>query len=175
MSTLFDQTGERPDDWLRIEGDQPVPATGNVIVSVDRISEALAAGRNGQIGVHLDPLDEVTELVEHLEHIALVSLDFPSFATGTSYSKARWLRERDGFAGTLRATGDIRIDQARFFYRCGFDELLVSHQPTVDALKNGKNVAIDQLYQPALGAEVKAGRRPWQRRWAAGFERPQSA
>ncbi|EFL90314.1 DUF934 domain-containing protein [Ahrensia sp. R2A130] len=167
MSTLFDQSGERADDWLRVEGDQPVPATGNVIVSMDRIAEALDAGRNGQIGVHLDPLDEVTEIADHLDRIALISLDFPSFANGTSYSKARWLRERHGFTGTLRATGDIRIDQVMFFYRCGFDELLIDHEPTIEALKAGKSPAISELYQPALGAEVKAGSRPWQRRWAA--------
>ena len=170
MRTLFDQSGERADDWLRIEGEQPVPATGNVIVSLDRIAEALAAGRNGQIGVHLDPLDEVAQIADHLDHIALISLDFPSFANGTSYSKARWLRDRHGFTGTLRATGDIRIDQVLFFYRCGFDELLVSHAPTLAALTSGRHVSIDHLYQPAIGAEVQAGQRPWQRRWAGNSE-----
>ncbi|MEM1317310.1 MAG: DUF934 domain-containing protein, partial [Pseudomonadota bacterium] len=83
----------------------------------------------------------------------------------TSYSKARWLRERHGFNGTLRATGDIRIDQVLFFWRCGFDELLVSHGPTIEALQQDRSPAILELYQPALGAEIVAGQRPWQRRW----------
>lgn len=50
-----------------------------------------------------------------------IDLHFPKFTDGRAYSQARLLRQRRGFTGELRATGDVLIDQLVHMARCGFD------------------------------------------------------
>ena len=50
-----------------------------------------------------------------------IVLDFPSFTDGRAFSQARLLRERYGFAGEIRARGEILRDQIFFMTRCGID------------------------------------------------------
>lgn len=52
---------------------------------------------------------------------SVIILDFPAFKDGRAYSQARLLRERYGYAGEIRARGDILRDQLLFMARCGFD------------------------------------------------------
>ena len=68
----------------------------------------------------------VAELAPHLQYLALVALVFPSFKDGRAFSQARLLRERYGFAGELRATGQVLRDQFLFMLRAGFDALETS-------------------------------------------------
>ena len=63
----------------------------------------------------------VAELAPHLDRLALVALVFPNFRDGRAYSQARLLRERYGFRGELRATGEVLRDQFLFLARAGFD------------------------------------------------------
>jgi len=60
-----------------------------------------------------------------------IELDFPKFTDGRAYSQARLLRRR-GFAGDLRATGDVLIDQLVHMHRQGFSSAV---------LKEGKDPA----------------------------------
>ena len=48
-------------------------------------------------------------------------MNFPKFGDGRGYSIARLLRERYGFKGELRATGDVLHDHLFFMEQCGFD------------------------------------------------------
>ena len=52
---------------------------------------------------------------------ATIELQFPKFNDGRAYSQAFLLRRRLGFAGELRATGDVLIDQLVQMQRTGFD------------------------------------------------------
>ena len=54
-----------------------------------------------------------------LEGIACIELDFPKFTDGRAFSQAHVLRRR-GFAGDIRATGDVLIDQLLQLQRSGF-------------------------------------------------------
>ena len=56
-----------------------------------------------------------------LEGIKRIDLHFPKFTDGRAYSQAFLLRRRLGFAGELRATGDVLIDQLVQMQRTGFD------------------------------------------------------
>ena len=58
----------------------------------------------------------VAELAPWLDRLALVALAFPTFRDGRAYSQARLLRERYGFRGELRATGDVLRDQFLFLH-----------------------------------------------------------
>jgi len=62
-----------------------------------------------------------------------VALVFPNFKDGRAYSQARLLRERYGYHGELRATGQILRDQFGFLVRAGFDVLDVAKASDVDA------------------------------------------
>lgn len=70
--------------------------------------------------VRLEPDDDARALLPHLERIALIEIAFPKFRDGRGYSSARILREA-GYAGELRAEGDVLVDQIGFMRRCGFD------------------------------------------------------
>ena len=65
----------------------------------------------------------VAELAPYLDRLALIALVFPTFKDGRAYSQARLLRERYGFRGELRATGQVLRDQFVFLLRAGFDAL----------------------------------------------------
>ena len=56
-----------------------------------------------------------------LEGVERVDLHFPNFTDGRAFSQAFLLRRRRGFAGEIRATGDVLIDQLVQMQRTGFD------------------------------------------------------
>ena len=78
-------------------------------------------GRNGALGVYLAADETPDVLAPDLSRLALICLEFPKFTDGRAYSHARKLRERHGFTGELRATGNVLRDQFQFMHRCGFD------------------------------------------------------
>jgi uncharacterized protein (DUF934 family) len=112
------------DAWLHAADDSEVPASGDVIVSLDRFRElrgALAKRTGGKLGIQLRSNQEAKEAAEFLPEVALVALEFPGFKDGRHYTTARLLRERFGFKGEIRAVGDVMRDQLFYMTRCGFD------------------------------------------------------
>jgi uncharacterized protein (DUF934 family) len=67
-----------------------------------------------------------------LEGVDRVELNFPKFTDGRAYSQAYLLRRRRKFAGDIRATGDVLIDQLVQMQRTGFSSAV---------LKEGKDPA----------------------------------
>lgn len=159
MSTLFINGAVVEDRWVRVDGEQPVPEGEDVIVSLSVFEERshdLLTRNSGQLGVYLEADDQIDKVSNHLDRISLVALDFPSFADGRAFSKARLLRDRHGFSGQIRAAGDVRIDQVSHMRRSGFDALQVRHQPTIDSLTEIKDSGLELFYQPAIeGTEVR--------------------
>ncbi len=66
-----------------------------------------------------------------LQGVDRIELDFPKFTDGRAFSQAVLLRRRFGFAGDLRATGDVLIDQLVQMARSGFTSAVLA--PGVDA------------------------------------------
>ncbi len=60
-----------------------------------------------------------------LEGVTRVDLVFPKFTDGRAFSQAFLLRRRLGFAGEIRATGDVLIDQLVQMRRSGFDSAVL--------------------------------------------------
>ena len=60
-----------------------------------------------------------------LAGVSVVELQFPAHTDGRAYSQARLLRHRRGFTGTIRATGEVLIDQLLQMQRCGFDQAVL--------------------------------------------------
>jgi len=90
----------------------------------------------GDIGVWLRPDDDPDLLAPDCPALPLIAVDFPQFTDGRGYSIARILRERHGFAGELRAIGDVLRDQLCYLAQCGFDAFVVrADRELADALK----------------------------------------
>jgi uncharacterized protein (DUF934 family) len=110
------------DPFTAVADDQDIPH-GDVIISLTRFQaegeRLLSEGRS--VGVRVESDEAVEALAYDLPRIAVVALAFPKYRDGRAYSAARLLRERLGFAGEVRAVGDVLREQAQFMVRCGFD------------------------------------------------------
>lgn len=138
-----------PDRWQAIDDRQPLPA-GDCIVSPARFLEERATllDRPGRVGVRLRNTDPIEPLVGDLSRLALIVLEFPKFTDGRAYSQARRLRERHGYRGTLRASGDVLPDQYLFMRRCGFDSFEISSPVSTEAWRRAE-ASFTAFYQPA--------------------------
>jgi uncharacterized protein (DUF934 family) len=118
------------DRYRRILDDAPIPATGAVLVPAERFLADAAefAARQDETGVTWPNNRDIDELAPHLDKLSLVALVFPKFQDGRAYSQARILRERLGFRGELRATGQVLRDQFVFMLRAGFDAFEVKKE-----------------------------------------------
>jgi len=102
--------------------------------------------------VRLEPGDDARNLLPYLGQLKLVEVSFPSFMDGRGYSAARILREA-GYAGELRAAGDVLVDQLGHLRRCGFD----SFAPQADLDPADAQAAFDRwphVYQAAADSRA---------------------
>jgi len=124
LATLVRHRRLATDSWRLLEdAAAALPAAGGVIVPLAafraRRDELLA--RAAPVGVQLAANEGPEALAADLGRLALVAVHFPKFADGRGFSTARLLRERHGYAGEIRAVGDVLVDQLLFLERCGFD------------------------------------------------------
>jgi uncharacterized protein (DUF934 family) len=137
------------DSWRALGDDEPAPEDGAIVVSLERLQRdgnALLA-RSAPLGVRLKAGQHPQAIANHLARLALVALEFPKFTDGRAYSYARLLRERYGYRGELRATGQVLRDQLLFMHRCGFDAYEIADRNAVEAFRR----ALDEIsvwYQP---------------------------
>jgi uncharacterized protein (DUF934 family) len=148
------------DDFVLLQDDQPLSDEGSFIVPADRLladaSDILR--RNGATGVVWPNNRDVAALETHLHRLALIGLVFPNFRDGRAYSQARLLRERHGYKGELRATGQVLRDQFLFMLRAGFDSFDVA-KPGDAAAFLGTLQRYSAFYQPAADQQsAKRGR-----------------
>lgn len=114
------------DTFIVLNDTDALPESGNVIVPLARIEEAKARLQksDARIGIHVPNTVKPLALKALFNEVALISIAFPSFSDGRGFSIAKRLR-RDGFTGTLRATGPLIADQYAHAKACGFDEIAV--------------------------------------------------
>jgi uncharacterized protein (DUF934 family) len=145
------------DRYVRVLDDQPVPDGVPVIVPAARfLADADEfARREAPTGVAWPNNRPVSELAPHLDRVALVALSFPTFRDGRAYSQARILRERYGFSGELRATGQILRDQFLFLIRAGFTALEVSKDADAAAFAEAVS-SYSVFYQPTADGRITA-------------------
>jgi uncharacterized protein (DUF934 family) len=123
------------DRYIHILDDAPIPDGAAVIVPASRfLTNAAEFGRRAApTGVAWPNNHPVAELAPHLDQLALVALNYPTFKDGRAYSQARLLREKYGFRGEMRATGQVLRDQFLFLLRAGFDAFEVTKDADVAA------------------------------------------
>jgi uncharacterized protein (DUF934 family) len=153
------------DTFVAIADDAALPEGGDVLVHAARFlgDPESFLRRAGKTGVIWPNNRDVDDLVPHLERLAVVALVFPSFRDGRAYSQARLLRERHGFAGELRATGQVLRDQFVFMLRAGFDAFEVKKDSDAEAFAStAKRYSV--FYQPTGDGRVTALNRRMQLR-----------
>lgn len=147
------------DSFVVPADDAELPAGGDVLISATRFLADPAAilSRSGKVGVIWPNNRDVDDLIPHLGMLAAVALVFPSFRDGRAYTQARLLRERHGYKGELRATGQVLRDQFVFMLRAGFDAFDVKKQSDAEAFADvAKRYSV--FYQPTGDGRVTAFR-----------------
>ena len=165
-SRLWTPEGFRDDGWVHAESAERLAGNARLILPLEAflaLDEATRSENAQRIGVHLLPGDAVDAIVPHLPSLPLVSLAFPAFSDGRSYSKAALLRGRHGYKGVLRACGDVLIDQVPLMIRTGFDEFEVSNPTALKRLEEGRPGGIPFHQQPGANPEAVAGTYSWRR------------
>ncbi len=90
--------------------------------------------------------NDIDALTVALEGVDRVELDFPKFTDGRAFTQARLLRQRRGFTGDIRATGDVGIDQLVQMYRVGFSSAVLKEgKDPADAVRQFERYA--EFYQ----------------------------
>lgn len=148
------------DEFLHLADDAELLADGAVLISAARFladPEAVLA-RTGKTGVIWPNNRDVDDLVPYLRRLAAVGLVFPIFRDGRAYTQARLLRERHGYRGELRATGQVLRDQFVFMMRAGFDAFEVKKDSDAKAFTDVAH-RYSVFYQPAGDGRVPAFRR----------------
>jgi len=164
MSQLIKQRVIADDRWTLVRAadalaDLPdgVPVIVPLRLWIERRAALIA---RGEVGVWLAPADDPAVLAPDVQRLPVIAVDFPQFTDGRGYSHARLLRDRHGFAGELRAVGDVQRDQLYYLSQCGFDAFVV---------RDGKDAhdALRGLDDFTDGYQLTQRRTPWFRRRAA--------
>ena len=148
------------DPFVYVEGDEQVPSDVPAIVSADWLlsaSRQQIQDRSAPLGVSWPNDRPESELAPFLTDLSLIALEFPVFRDGRAFTQARLLRERHGFRGEIRATGDVLRDQFLFMMRAGFDAFEVKKTADADAFAKVLH-EFTFRYQPAADGPLHAFR-----------------
>jgi uncharacterized protein (DUF934 family) len=121
-------------------------------VTAPAVSLTQFLGESNATAVRIEPGDDARTLINQLDRIALIEIAFPAFRDGRGYSSARILREA-GYAGELRAEGDVLVDQIPLMRRCGFDSFAPAKPVDSEALQRMLSF-FPNVYQSAADGAV---------------------
>ncbi len=143
------------DAWIRIADDELLPQGKPAMVSLARWIEDRdsLSGRNAPTGVWLRSDEQPDDILGDLATLPVVALDFPNMNDGRHFTTARLLRERHGFTGELRATGQVLRDQLFFMARCGFDSFELAEGRSADSASAAFG-EFSAVYQPATDGRI---------------------
>ena len=154
---LVKQGSITADLFVHVADGAELPGDGAILVTAARFLEDPEdlLKRAGKVGVIWPNNRDLDDLVPYLDRLAAVALVFPIFRDGRAYSQARLLRERHGYEGELRATGQVLRDQFVFMSRAGFDAFEVKKDADADAFAaTVKRYSV--FYQPTGDGRVTA-------------------
>jgi phosphoadenosine phosphosulfate reductase len=155
---LWKSNGFITDPWRLLPDDTSYPIDGYGIVSLTRWrAEQPALGVPA--GIIVQPSEALDTATDDIARLSVIALVFPKFTDGRAYSLARRLRE-SGYAGEIRAVGDVLLDQLPLMLRAGFDSFEITNAATIRALGSSPLPAVSRVYQ--TGAETAP--RDWRSR-----------
>jgi phosphoadenosine phosphosulfate reductase len=153
---IFKGDGFAPDDWRNLAQGEGLPPEGKVILTLAQWQTAGIDAHIGNtpLGLLITPGQDIRPIAPDLARFALVAVAFPKFTDGRGYSLAHQLRSNFGFAGELRATGEVLFDQLQLLARCGFDSFEIRDVATIRLLEAGRRPGLRIFYQPGFGPEI---------------------
>jgi len=165
---LWTEAGFIADEWVHAEDAGALAGENRRIIlplaawlALDAETRRRAADR---LGVLIAPGEALDPIVPYLDELPLVALAFPAFNDGRSFSKAELLRRRHGYKGTVRATGEVLIDQIPHMLRTGFDAFEVSNPTALARLESGRRGGLPLHYQPTARPAPATGSFAWRRK-----------
>lgn len=163
MTRIWNESGFQNDDPWVIETEDAAAATNQrpILPLADFLEKAQAGETD--LGVLIKPADDVRELAPWLDRIALVAVSFPAFSDGRAFSHASLLRDRLGYAGEIRAVGDVLIDPIPLMLRCGITSFAVTNPWALKRLEEGRLPGIDNHYQPTARPSQDPRSYSWRR------------
>jgi phosphoadenosine phosphosulfate reductase len=90
------------------------------------------------LGLLLAPHDKVEAVADDLGRFASIALDLAAFPDGQGLAAARLLAERYGYAGEIRAVGEVRPEQIALLGRSGVTAFVVTDGATRRVLHEGR-------------------------------------
>ena len=153
------------DDWsvLRLaEGEAPetvaVPE-GKVIVPLSVwLAQKDTLSARAELGVWIAADERFEALKGESDRFAVIAVDFPKFSDGRGYSIAYNVRKRLGFAGELRAIGDVLRDQLFSMSRVGFNAYATRPDRSIHEALKGLTV-FSETYQASVDQPLPLFRR----------------
>lgn len=143
----------------------------SALIEIDRVSGVVRGGAGLAIDTPLLPPDAWQQdgnagllLAVDVEPEArftgapLIAIDFPVFHDGRGLSLAVLLRHRLGYAGELRAVGDVHPELIHYLRRCGFDSFLLPEHRCL-AADDPRLAPYSDYYQASIAETQPAFRR----------------
>lgn len=134
MQLLKNRQFVNDDNWKEIPDEQALVAGQTQIVSLARLEQLDCAVSDRELGVVISSEESIDTLLAYLDKVALVVVRFEALRDGRGFSFARLLR-RAGFAGEIRATGEVSRDRLAYLERCGFNSVLLPLSDDVASLE----------------------------------------
>jgi Uncharacterized protein conserved in bacteria len=111
------------DSWRRLADTDATPDSGSYLIPLEKwLGLTDVDHKNASLAPWIGPDDDIEESLSLLMDASLIAIDFPTFMDGRGFSTAEILRH-GGYAGELRAIGNLIQDQLFFLKRCGFDTI----------------------------------------------------
>ncbi|QDZ28441.1 DUF934 domain-containing protein [Noviherbaspirillum sp. UKPF54] len=153
------------DDWTVLklaEGETPeavaVPAGKFIVPLTVWEAQRTELKKRTDIGVWIASHERPEVLKEDVTQLPVIAVDFPKFSDGRGFSIAYNLRVRLGYAGELRAIGDVLRDQMFYMQRVGFNAFATREDRNIhDALKSLSDFS--EAYQAAWDMKLPLYRR----------------
>lgn len=165
MTKIWNESGFVTDDPWIIETDETKAGSNEkAILGLDDFLAKISEADETELGVLINPADDVRKLEGHLDRLALVAVAFPAFNDGRAFSHASLLRARLGFSREVRAVGDVLIDQIPLMLRCGIDSFAMTNATALKRLAENRLPGIDNHYQPTARPSEEVGSYSWRRR-----------
>lgn len=165
MTKIWNESGFVTDDpWIIETEETKAGSNEKAILGLDDFLAKVSESDDTELGVLINPADDVRKLEGHLDRLALVAVAFPAFNDGRAFSHASLLRTRLGFSREVRAVGDVLIDQIPLMLRCGIDSFAVTNATALKRLAENRLPGIDNHYQPTARPSEEVGSYSWRRR-----------
>ena len=122
MPLLINRELITDDPWQGLADDEVIPVSGHVLLPFSRLAEVQTGIKPAalNLGLLINGDDDIQAVIAVIDRLKLVVVDIPAFTDGRGFSFARMLR-RVGYAGEIRATGDVTRDRLAFLQRSGFN------------------------------------------------------